>query len=182
MDVGAKTHLSVGPLRRGPERGASLAQVTSHPVGPRRPGETTARPGQRPQPDPDEPVAKSVAPLTPGRANPAYRGPEPDQGPDSDDPRPRVWVDQQLCTGDGFCAKIAPEQFRMHWDGLAYVVGANGELRTGPAQTVPVLPDQARAVIAAAVKCPGDCIYVLPGGDGTVYGQASPRQGPSNDA
>ncbi|MDQ3931682.1 MAG: ferredoxin [Actinomycetota bacterium] len=99
-----------------------------------------------------------------------------------DDPRPRVWVDQQLCTGDGFCAKIAPEQFQMHWDGLAYVVGPEGELMTGPAQTVPVEPELVRSVIAAAVKCPGDCIYVLPGPDGTVYGQASPRERPDGES
>lgn len=122
-----------------------------------------------------------MAPLPPGRATPGYRSPEPDHGPDLDDPRPRVWVDQQLCTGDGFCAKIAPEQFGMHWDGLAYVVGPEGELMTGPAQTVPVAPEFARTVIAAAVKCPGDCIYVLPGADGTVYGQASPRECPDGE-
>ncbi|MDQ4130284.1 MAG: ferredoxin, partial [Actinomycetota bacterium] len=125
---------------------------------------------------------KVVAPLTPGRATPGYRGPQPDQVPDSDDPRPRVWVDQQLCTGDGFCAKLAPEQFRMHWDGLSYVVGADGEMRTGPGESVPVLRDQVRPILAATVKCPGDCIYVLPGADGTVYGLPSPRQGPSPGA
>ncbi len=122
-----------------------------------------------------------MAPLPPGRATPGYRSPEPNHGPDLDDPRPRVWVDQELCTGDGFCAKIAPEQFRMHWDGLAYVVGPDGEMRTGPAQSVPVIPDLVRSVIAAAVKCPGDCIYVLPGDDGSVYGHASPRETPDGD-
>lgn len=70
----------------------------------------------------------------------------------------------------------------MHWDGLAYVVGTDGELRMGRGQSVPVLPDQVRAILAAAVKCPGDCIYIVPGADGTVYGLASPRQGPSPEA
>ncbi|MFN2556383.1 MAG: ferredoxin [Nitriliruptorales bacterium] len=187
---------TLGSSTSAPVRQAgSLPGVTSHlsdhvasdTPGPRARGSTkprgegTASPpgrGQSAEADPDL-GGKAVAPLTPGRATPGYRSPEPDQVPDSDDPRPRLWVDQQLCTGDGFCAKLAPEQFRMHCDGLAYVVGSDGDLRTGPGQSVPVLPDQVRSILAAAVKCPGDCIYVLPGADGTVYGLASPREGPS---
>ena len=33
----------------------------------------------------------------------------------------RVWIDQDLCTGDGLCAEIAPDVFTMLEDGLAYV-------------------------------------------------------------
>ena len=33
----------------------------------------------------------------------------------------KVWVDQDLCTGDGLCEEIAPEVFVMHDDGLSYV-------------------------------------------------------------
>ena len=33
----------------------------------------------------------------------------------------KVWIDQDLCTGDGLCAEIAPDVFQMHDDGLAYV-------------------------------------------------------------
>ena len=33
----------------------------------------------------------------------------------------RVWIDQDLCTGDGLCAEIAPDVFTMMPDGLAYV-------------------------------------------------------------
>ena len=33
----------------------------------------------------------------------------------------RVWIDQDLCTGDGLCAEIEPSIFEMHEDGLAYV-------------------------------------------------------------
>ena len=33
----------------------------------------------------------------------------------------RVWIDQDLCTGDGICVEIAPALFAMHDDGLAYV-------------------------------------------------------------
>ena len=33
----------------------------------------------------------------------------------------KVWIDQDLCTGDGLCAEICPEVFIMRDDGLAYV-------------------------------------------------------------
>ncbi|MEY2476529.1 MAG: ferredoxin, partial [Actinomycetota bacterium] len=33
----------------------------------------------------------------------------------------KVWIDQDLCTGDGICAEIAPQIFEMDDDGLAYV-------------------------------------------------------------
>jgi ferredoxin len=44
----------------------------------------------------------------------------------------KVWIDQDLCTGDGLCAEIAPDVFTMKNDGLAYVqevVGNFGELK-----------------------------------------------------
>ena len=34
-----------------------------------------------------------------------------------------VWIDQDLCTGDGICAQYAPEVFELDIDGLAYVKG-----------------------------------------------------------
>ena len=33
----------------------------------------------------------------------------------------RVWIDQDLCTGDGSCTEIAPALFEMDEDGLADV-------------------------------------------------------------
>ena len=33
----------------------------------------------------------------------------------------KVWIDQDLCTGDGLCVEICPSLFDMHDDGLAYV-------------------------------------------------------------
>ena len=33
----------------------------------------------------------------------------------------RVWIDQDLCTGDGICVEISPAIFQMDDDGLAYV-------------------------------------------------------------
>ena len=32
-----------------------------------------------------------------------------------------VWIDQDLCTGDGICAQYVPEVFELDIDGLAYV-------------------------------------------------------------
>ena len=33
----------------------------------------------------------------------------------------KVWIDQDLCTGDGICEEICPEVFTLLDDGLAYV-------------------------------------------------------------
>ena len=33
----------------------------------------------------------------------------------------KVWIDQDLCTGDGICEEIAPAVFTLLDDGLAYV-------------------------------------------------------------
>ncbi|WP_192772484.1 ferredoxin [Plantactinospora soyae] len=77
----------------------------------------------------------------------------------------RVWVDQDLCTGDGLCVQYAPEVFEFDVDGLAYVKDAAGELRLAPGSRVDV-PAQLRSeVIDAARECPGECIHVLRGTD-----------------
>ena len=33
----------------------------------------------------------------------------------------RVWIDQDLCTGDGLCTDHCPEVFTILEDGIAYV-------------------------------------------------------------
>jgi ferredoxin len=33
----------------------------------------------------------------------------------------KVWIDQDLCTGDGLCEEICPSVFTLLDDGLAYV-------------------------------------------------------------
>ena len=74
--------------------------------------------------------------------------------------RLHVWVDQQLCTGDGLCVQYAPEVFEFDVDGLAYVKGPDGELRTAPGQRVGV-PERLRLdVLDSARECPGECIHV----------------------
>jgi ferredoxin len=71
-----------------------------------------------------------------------------------------VWVDQDLCTGDGLCVQYAPDVFEFDVDGLAYVKGEDGELRTDKGSAVPVPGDLVLHVIDSAKECPGECIHV----------------------
>jgi ferredoxin len=78
-----------------------------------------------------------------------------------------VWIDQDLCTGDGLCVQYAPEVFEFDIDGLAYVKDGDGELLESPGARAAV-PDSLRLdVISSAKECPGECIHVLRTGDGT---------------
>jgi len=82
----------------------------------------------------------------------------------------RVWVDQDLCTGDGLCVQYAPEVFEFDIDGLAYVKGDGGELLTDPGSRVDV-PQRLRLdVIDAAKDCPGECIHVHRSSDDVPVG------------
>ncbi|MFE9094697.1 ferredoxin [Streptomyces sp. NPDC007264] len=70
-----------------------------------------------------------------------------------------VWIDQDLCTGDGICVQYAPEVFELDIDGLAYVKGPDGELlqvRAAAPVPLPLLED----VVSSARECPGECIHV----------------------
>ena len=78
----------------------------------------------------------------------------------------RVWVDQDLCTGDGLCVQYAPEVFEFDIDGLAYVKDDSGELRTSPDSRVAVPARLRLDVIDAAKECPGECIHVRRAADG----------------
>ncbi|MHA6764407.1 ferredoxin [Streptacidiphilus sp. PAMC 29251] len=71
-----------------------------------------------------------------------------------------VWIDQDLCTGDGICVQYAPEVFELDIDGLAYVRGAGDELLAEPGATVPVPLTLLQDVVDSAKECPGDCIHV----------------------
>jgi ferredoxin len=72
----------------------------------------------------------------------------------------RVWVDQDLCTGDGLCVQYAPEVFEFDVDGLAYVKDGAGELLTGPGSRTDVPAHLRLEVLDAAKECPGECIHV----------------------
>lgn len=78
-----------------------------------------------------------------------------------------VWIDQELCTGDGLCVQYAPEVFEFDIDGLAYVKDGSGELLAAPGARADV-PDKLRLdVISSAKECPGECIHVLRADDAT---------------
>lgn len=82
----------------------------------------------------------------------------------------RVWIDQDLCTGDGLCAEICPQIFFMHDDGLAYVKEVddptgveNGEPKNKMAAGLANIPEKLMdAVVEAADECPGECIFIEP--------------------
>ena len=76
--------------------------------------------------------------------------------------RLRVWVDQELCTGDGLCAQYAPEVFEFDIDGLAYVKDTEGNLLNEPGSRADVPEHLRLEVIDAAKDCPGSCIFVEP--------------------
>jgi ferredoxin len=87
----------------------------------------------------------------------------------------RVWIDQELCTGDGLCVQYAPEVFEFDVDGLAYVKDGAGELLAEPGSRADVPQRFQLDVISSAKECPGECIHVVRSGDGTEV--AGPQAG-----
>lgn len=81
-----------------------------------------------------------------------------------------VHIDQDLCTGDGLCVQYAPEVFEFDIDGLAYVKGDDGELRTDTGERVEVPAKLRLDIIDAAKDCPGECIHVRDPADSPVAG------------
>ncbi|HEV3131865.1 MAG: ferredoxin [Acidimicrobiales bacterium] len=74
----------------------------------------------------------------------------------------KVWIDQDLCTGDGLCEEIAPAVFTLLDDGLAYVKdGADVKNEPGGSAGMAAVPDDLEdAVVEAAEECPGECIFI----------------------
>ncbi|MFJ4203264.1 ferredoxin [Streptomyces sviceus] len=82
-----------------------------------------------------------------------------------------VWIDQDLCTGDGICAQYAPEVFELDIDGLAYVKGSDDELLQDKGATTPVPLPLLTDVVDSAKECPGACIHVRRVSDSVeIYG------------
>ena len=72
----------------------------------------------------------------------------------------KVWVDQDLCTGDGLCEELCPEVFTLQ-SGISYVQDGRGPLlEGGPAAMVEIPACAVDAVLDAAEECPGECIFV----------------------
>ena len=74
----------------------------------------------------------------------------------------RVWIDQDLCTGDGLCIDHCPDVFVQLEDGIAYVAEQAVPLNDpGGSGSLAFVPERHRqAVIDAAVQCPGECIFI----------------------
>ncbi len=78
-----------------------------------------------------------------------------------------VWIDQDLCTGDGLCTDHCPEVFVLLDDGLSYVrdqtsIGND----PGGRDSIVVVPARLeQAVVDAAIDCPGECIFIEVGAD-----------------
>lgn len=88
-----------------------------------------------------------------------------------------VWIDQDLCTGDGICEEIAPAVFVGRDDGL-WVVKEEAEFfgknivfdgkegdGHGPegSRGVARVPDSLiQDTVEAAEECPGECIMIEP--------------------
>jgi ferredoxin len=74
----------------------------------------------------------------------------------------KVWIDQDLCTGDGLCEEIAPDVFTLLDDGLAYVKEGDKIFSDpgGPEGLAVVPAGQEEATIESAEECPGECIFI----------------------
>jgi ferredoxin len=74
----------------------------------------------------------------------------------------KVWIDQDLCTGDGLCEEICPDVFTLLDDGLAYVKDGAAVQNDpgGAAGMVGVKTELEDAVVEASEECPGECIFI----------------------
>ena len=74
----------------------------------------------------------------------------------------KVWIDQDLCTGDGLCVDHCHDVFTLLEDGIAYVIEA-GEVQNDPGGSGSlawVADRHVGDVIHAAELCPGECIFI----------------------
>jgi ferredoxin len=74
----------------------------------------------------------------------------------------RVWIDQDLCTGDGLCLDHCPDVFVQLEDGIAYVseAGVIGNDPGGGDSLAWVPLRLQHKVVHAAEDCPGECIFI----------------------
>ncbi len=75
-----------------------------------------------------------------------------------------VWIDQDLCTGDGLCTDHCPEVFVLLDDGISYVHDGDelGNDPGGMSSMVSVPRHLEQAAVNAALDCPGECIFLEP--------------------
>ena len=74
----------------------------------------------------------------------------------------RVWIDQDLCTGDGLCVDHCPDVFLQLEDGIAYVgrLDCPSTTRADPGHWPWSPVRNVQSVIHAAEACPGECIFI----------------------
>ena len=75
----------------------------------------------------------------------------------------RVWIDQDLCTGDGLCVDHCPDVFVQLEDGIAYVPGGRRARERSRRRRAawPGCPcATTRPWSHAALDCPGECIFI----------------------
>jgi ferredoxin len=75
----------------------------------------------------------------------------------------KVWIDQDLCTGDGVCEELCPSVFTLLDNGLTYVKQGDAIFNNpgGESQMAVVPPEFDDAVSEAADECPGECIFIV---------------------
>jgi ferredoxin len=72
----------------------------------------------------------------------------------------RVWIDQDLCVGNGVCEELCPELFHLPDGGVAFVRQGNQLLPRGRAGATTVPWELEDSVLSAAEECPAECIFV----------------------
>ncbi|MEX1093272.1 MAG: ferredoxin [Acidimicrobiia bacterium] len=91
-----------------------------------------------------------------------------------------VWIDQDLCTGDGICEETAPDVFVGRDDGLWVVkedekhfgdnVVFDGENAPDGARGIARIPDDLiEDAVESAEECPGECIMIEPYSEEAVH-------------
>ncbi len=99
-----------------------------------------------------------------------------------------VWIDQDLCTGDGICSEICPAVFEPRDDGL-WVVKEEAEhfgdrIVFDGVEGAGHGPDNGRGVarvpdseidntVEAAEECPGECIMIEPYDQAAIDGRGA---------
>lgn len=73
-----------------------------------------------------------------------------------------MWIDQDLCTGDGLCVDHCPDVFVQLEDGIAYVARGGQPMNDpgGSGSLAVVQRRHEQLVIDAAITCPGECIFI----------------------
>ena len=80
----------------------------------------------------------------------------------------KVWIDQDLCTGDGLCEEIAPTCSRCSTTVSPTSRKATRSspppraTRRAPRGMAEIPDGQLDAVIESAEECPGECIFIEP--------------------